>query len=182
MGELVDFMVACRVLSTSGSGNETRYEINPAAPLPSEVLPLSDEERADEDRRRWAELHEPAAQKIIGLFHEGEANTERRQTSLQRLAREIGMDVESARAGVLNLLQDGDFTATVNVLRNDAWRESLAGLSDRETGEALADLLDVLADHVTDLDAAVRWQAGDGAKLVTGRPMAAPTVRRTRRR
>jgi hypothetical protein len=67
-------------------------------------------------------------------------------------------------------------------LRDDDWREPLAGLSDHETGEALAELLDVLADHVIDLDAAVRWQAGEGAKLITGQPMAAPSVRRTRRR
>ena len=119
MGDLLDFMVACGVLAEQGTPDETRYEINPAAPLPSEVLPLSNEERAAEDRRRWADLHEPTAQKIIELFHddEDEPNAERRRTSLQRLAREIGTDVESARAGVLNLLQDGDFTATVDVER-----------------------------------------------------------------
>jgi hypothetical protein len=67
-------------------------------------------------------------------------------------------------------------------LRDDDWRESLAGLSDLQTGAALAELLDLLANHIDTLDAAVRWQASEGATLITGRPMAAPTVRRTRRR
>ena len=84
--------------------------------------------------------------------------------------------IDSARADA-DLLHDA-----ATRLRDEDWRKPLAGLSDHETGEALAELLDVLADHVIALDAAVRWQAGEGAKLIMGRPMVAPSVRRTRRR
>jgi hypothetical protein len=48
--------------------------------------------------------------------------------------------------------------------------------------EALAALLEVLGDGVAGLDAGVRWQAVQSARVLLGEPMESPTIRRTRRR
>ena len=122
MGDLFEFMVASQLL-VSNEDDDPRYEINPAAPLPSEVLPLSNDERVTEDQMRWQELHEPTAQAIIELFRpDGDKPLDRLRTSMQRLARELDTDVESARAGALNLLAEGDFSATIDLERAEEHR------------------------------------------------------------
>jgi hypothetical protein len=58
--------------------------------------------------------HEGTAQAIIDLFDpHGDAPRSQLQTSLHRLSRMLDVDVESAREGVVNLLLDGDFTASM---------------------------------------------------------------------
>jgi hypothetical protein len=119
MHDLREFMLVCGLWTSADGPEGIRYDLNPAAPLPGEVLPLTDEERAEEDQRRWAQLHDPASQQIIRLFHDSndEPSRDELRTSLQRLARAIGMEVESARAGVVNLLRAGDFRANLDVER-----------------------------------------------------------------
>lgn len=112
LGQLVDLMTACRVLSVDGAG---RYAINPATPLPGEVLPLSAEESALQDRLRWSDLHYGTAQAVIELFEPGGERVDRIRTSLQKLARHVGADVESVRGAVVNLLEEGDFSASLEV-------------------------------------------------------------------
>ncbi|MFD7161126.1 DUF6042 family protein [Kribbella sp. NPDC059898] len=115
--DLLRFLLAAGVLTKIGSGTEQLIRLNDAAPLPAEILSLSEADRRTEDAQRWQELHEPAAQAVIDLFDpHGEPMTAIR-TSLQRLARQTGRDLESVRAGVLNLLEDGDFVATADVER-----------------------------------------------------------------
>lgn len=116
MGELLDFVVACSLLTPTGQeADGIHYTFNPHAPLPDEVLPLTDDQRAAEDETRWRYLHERTAQRIIALFHPGdEHRVDVKRTSLQRLARELGLDVETVRAGVVALVSDADFTANLD--------------------------------------------------------------------
>lgn len=114
---LLEFLLAAGVLTTAGTGEAALIQLSETAPLPGEVLSLSDEDRRFDDEMRWQELHEPAAQALIDLFVPGETATTTLATSLQRLARQLDLTVESVRAGVLNLLNDGDFTASVDVER-----------------------------------------------------------------
>ncbi len=109
-------MIACGVVIGRTEGEDVVYDLNPDVELPAEVLPLSDEDRAEEDSLRWQDVHEATAQSIIRLFDpDGEDRPERKRTSLTRLARELDSDFESVRAGVLNLLDVGDFTTTIDV-------------------------------------------------------------------
>lgn len=112
LAEVVDLMVACRVLLVDEAG---RFEVNAAAPLPAEVLPLGVEETAREDRLRWSNMHDGTAQAIIRLFGPDGAQRGQLRTSLRDLADQVGADVESVRAGLTNLLNDGDFSSTGDV-------------------------------------------------------------------
>ena len=115
--DLLEFLLAAGVLTTTGAGDAALIRLNESAPLPAEVLTLSEEDRRSDDDLRWQRLHEPAAQAVIDLFVSDEAPTATLRTSLQRLAREVDLAVESVRAGVVHLLNDGDFTASADVER-----------------------------------------------------------------
>lgn len=113
LGQLVDLMAACRVLTVDDA---QRYVMNPAAPLPGEVLPLGAEESERQDQLRWSDLHSRTAQSVIKLFQPDAADRiDRIRTSLQKLARHAGADVESVRGAVVNLLEEGDFSASLDV-------------------------------------------------------------------
>lgn len=61
---------------------------------------------------RWRELYEPVAQDIIRLFKpDSDLPLEVMRTSLQRLARELGIDIDTARAGLAVLVGEPDFSA-----------------------------------------------------------------------
>lgn len=115
--DLLEFLLAAGVLSTSGAGDAALIQLSESAPLPGEVLSMSDDERRADDDMRWQRLHEPAAQALIDLFVPDGTATTTLRTSLQRLARHLDLAVESVRAGVLNLLNDGDFSASADVER-----------------------------------------------------------------
>ena len=113
MGDLLTFMLAAGVVVVVDDAGVERLTINPAAPLPGEVLPLSDETREREDRIRWEGLHERTAQLIIRQFRpDDEDRLTVVTTSMQRLGRQLGVDIEGARAGLAVLLETGDFTAS----------------------------------------------------------------------
>jgi hypothetical protein len=113
MGDLLEFMVACTLLTCTEDGPVRRYAFNPHAVLPGEVLPLSESKQAEEDALRWRFLHEPTAHAIIELFHpDSDYRPDAKQTSLRQLARELDIDIETARAGLATLLMDGEFTAS----------------------------------------------------------------------
>jgi hypothetical protein len=91
-------------------------QLNSAAPLPGEVLQLSEEQEEKEDALRWRRLYEGTAQAIIDLFDPDAAQPrEVLRTSLQRLSRTLDIDVESAREGLASLLNVGDFTASIDI-------------------------------------------------------------------
>lgn len=110
--DVVHYLTACGLITVDSDEGEPRYRMNPAPRLPGEVLDLPPDELAEADRWRWARLHEPTTQRIIRLFTEPAERPSSKLTSLQRLARELGLDVETIRAGLAVLLQDGDFTTT----------------------------------------------------------------------
>lgn len=116
MADVLQYMIACGVVIERTESEDVVYDLNPDVELPAEVLPLSDEDRAKEDSLRWQDVHEATAQSIIRLFDpDSEDRPERKRTSLTRLAREFDSDFESVRAGVLNLLDEGDFTTTIDI-------------------------------------------------------------------
>ncbi|MET8054834.1 MULTISPECIES: DUF6042 family protein [unclassified Streptosporangium] len=47
-------------MTADDDGHEPRYRINPAAPLPAEVLALTADERAEEDHLYWSDLYQEA--------------------------------------------------------------------------------------------------------------------------
>jgi hypothetical protein len=112
MFDVLTFAIACHVVTATFEDGDTWLEMNPQAPLPEEILPLSDEEQTREDDLRWRDINEPIAQAIIGLFRpDDEVRPEAKKTSLERLARELDVPVDDARAGLACLLKDPDFTA-----------------------------------------------------------------------
>src|SRR6266498_3352740 len=85
-------------------------------PLAEEVFPLTAEERAEEDRDRWQHMHYGTGQTIIRLFDPAaDDRKDTLTTSLQRLARQLDLDPESVREGILILLDEGDFSINVDI-------------------------------------------------------------------
>jgi hypothetical protein len=126
MGQLLDLMLSCGVVLARTDGPEPVYELNPEALLPQEVLPLSDEDRENEDRLRWEDVHEATAQAVIKLFEpHNEKPLGSMTTSLARLARTLGNDFESVRAGLTNLLESGEFTTSIDIAGAGPRDESL---------------------------------------------------------
>ena len=114
------YLLAARVVvaqgEQEGAPEQVRYALNPSAPAPGEVLAISEEERATEERIAWRRPYERAAQDILATFDSRiPGPTQSRKTTLERLGREIGADAQAARGGVMCLLIDGDFTATIDV-------------------------------------------------------------------
>ncbi|WP_431676135.1 DUF6042 family protein [Kitasatospora sp. KL5] len=113
--DLITLLVAAGVLVESpGPAGPVLRPVRPM-PGPGDVFPLADAERqvlADLERRR---TYSSGASAIIGLFEPRGARIVEITTSLDRLARAIGRDAEHARQCVLQLLGDGDFTATADI-------------------------------------------------------------------
>jgi hypothetical protein len=70
----------------------------------------------------------------------------------------------------------------VSWLREDPRRAQYAGLNREQDANALAALLEILATGVACLNSAVRWQTIESCQVLLGETMAAPSIRRTRRR
>jgi hypothetical protein len=118
MGNVLDFMAACGVLTITGPGEDGLFNLNPHASLPSEALPIAPEQRRHEDRMRWAPLHAPTVQAITDMFDpDAEQPATVRRTNLERLAQELGTDTETVRAGLVCLLEQPDFTASADIER-----------------------------------------------------------------
>lgn len=117
--DVLGYLLATRLVVSEGeegAPEQVRYALNASAPAPGEVLAISEEERATEERIAWWRPHERAAQDILATFDSRiPGPTQSRKTTLERLGREIGVDAEAARGGVMCLLIDGDFTATIDV-------------------------------------------------------------------
>jgi len=87
-------------------------------PLVEDVLPLTPEERAEEDQHRWRDLHYGTGQRIIALFEPlADNRKDALTTSLERLGRRLGLAPDSVREGILVLLDEGDFSVNVDIAR-----------------------------------------------------------------
>lgn len=117
--DVLGYLLAARVVvaqGEEGAPEQVRYALNASVPAPGEVLVISEEERASEEAIAWRRPYERAAQDILFTFDSRiPGTTQSRKTTLERLGREIGADAEAARGGVMCLLVDGDFTATIDV-------------------------------------------------------------------
>lgn len=115
MRDLLNYMVACKVVLTSTEGGITRYALNPTPPLPTEVLALTPEEVAEDDHLRWTHMYEGPSYRIIELFEPDGAQYESVKTSLEKLGRKIEKDPETARQAILWLIEQGDFSASIDI-------------------------------------------------------------------
>lgn len=114
--DLLRFLIAARVVSEDTDG----LSINPAAPLPPEVLPLSEDENRSQDELRWRRIHEGMAQRVIRLFKPDEAvRIPALVGSLSDYAETLQTDPESVRAALALLCSEGDFSADTDVDRVD---------------------------------------------------------------
>ncbi len=114
--DTLELLVAAGLLHRVLEDGAVRYR--PAWPLPlaEEVFPLTAEERAEEDRDRWQHMHYGTGQTIIRLFDPAaDDRKDTLTTSLQRLARQLDLDPESVREGILILLDEGDFSINVDI-------------------------------------------------------------------
>jgi hypothetical protein len=94
---------------------EVRWRPADHIPLPEDKLPLTADEKATADRRRWHDVHYAGSQQIVRLFVDKDVETV--QGSLAALAAELEMDSEDVRQAILVLLGEGDFSASVDIER-----------------------------------------------------------------
>jgi hypothetical protein len=116
--DVLELLVAAGILHRVVEDGAIRFR--PAWPLPlaEDVLPISAEDRAEEDAHRWDSLHYGTGQKIIRLLKpDADHRKDSLTTSLERLGRTLDLDPDSVREGVLVLLGEGDFTANVDIAR-----------------------------------------------------------------
>ncbi|GIH92870.1 DUF6042 family protein [Planobispora siamensis] len=113
--DVFDYLVACRIIQTHEQDGVTLCSINPTPPLPGEVLNLTPEENAKEDHIRWTQLYEQPSFQIIELFDPEGARHEELTTSLEKLAKKISLDVETVRQAILWLIEQGHFTASLDI-------------------------------------------------------------------
>jgi hypothetical protein len=114
IADLLDLMALTEVLLL----NDGVFTINPNAPLPAEVLPLSAEAAAAEDDIRWRNVHGALTSSVVSLFHpDSLARANELRSTLSDVARETDSDPESIRAAITALTSEGDFTASADVER-----------------------------------------------------------------
>ncbi|POH66022.1 MULTISPECIES: DUF6042 family protein [Cryobacterium] len=114
LADLLDFMTAAQVTVLA----DGQYSINPAAPLPEEVLPLTEPRRETEAQLRWNQLHQEMSQQTISLFKpEQPYSVNSLSTTINELAQKLGADPQSIREALVILIDEGDFTITRDPLR-----------------------------------------------------------------
>ena len=115
ISDLLRLMQAVGLIERLDEDGEVRWRPAEHVPLPEERLPLTADEKALADRRRWQDLHYASGQQIIRFFVD--ENVDGVSTSLEALASELDMDPEDVRQGILVLLGEGDFSASVDIER-----------------------------------------------------------------
>ncbi|MEU1813205.1 DUF6042 family protein [Micromonospora aurantiaca (nom. illeg.)] len=112
--QVLDLMIMLRLVEvdTTDGKDVLRLAVNP--PLPTEVLPLSPEQRAMEDKGRWMSRYGRLSQRVLRLFVDdasGDLSRVTLATSLDRLAAATESDPEDVRHAVQVLVAEGDFSA-----------------------------------------------------------------------
>jgi hypothetical protein len=105
--ELVDLMVDLGIFVRSNEDGVERWRSPQPLPLTAEALPVSPEFAARQDEHRWEELHEASAQTLIRHAIDALDCPERIDTTLTRLAVDVGLDVADVRFGLANLSGSG---------------------------------------------------------------------------
>ncbi|MFJ1550543.1 DUF6042 family protein [Streptomyces sp. NPDC088246] len=114
--DVITLLVAADVIHEI-PGRDGVLRLHPAHPLPApaDVFPLTEEEAAIQRRLRFEAAYEDDSYKIINLFHPDGDRQSELTTSLERLARAIGGDPHDARQAVQLLLNEGDFTTSLDI-------------------------------------------------------------------
>jgi len=111
--QLLELMLRLGVLEERTEEDETGLWLADHAPLPTEVLPFTDEQRHEEDHVRWQSRYAQLSQRVLRLFVDDDtAELDRHvlATTLDRLAAATRADAEDVRQAVLVLVEEGDFT------------------------------------------------------------------------
>jgi hypothetical protein len=102
MADLLEFMVACTVVTAAGEHGQTRYALNPQAPRPAEVLPHSGSDQAASDQARRRRQHELAAQDTTEpLAPGGTGRADVLRANLLALARVLDLGTEDNARSML---------------------------------------------------------------------------------
>lgn len=97
MADLLEFMVACTVLTASAQHGQRRYALNPQAPPPAEGLPPSGDDPAA-GQARGRRPHQSAPQGTTGPSWPGDTGQDGvMRANLRALAHVLGIDTDAAR-------------------------------------------------------------------------------------
>jgi hypothetical protein len=107
VADLVELMAELGVFERTRVDGIERWRSPDTLPLATETLPVSAEFAKDQDEHRWGDLHELSAQKIIRYAMDTREATEQIDTTLVRLASDIGIEVADLRFGFGNLTDSG---------------------------------------------------------------------------
>jgi hypothetical protein len=107
VADLVELMAELGVFERTRVDGIERWRSPDTLPLATETLPVSAEFAKDQDEHRWGDLHELSAQKIIRYAMDTRESTEQIDTTLVRLASDIGIEVADLRFGFGNLTDSG---------------------------------------------------------------------------
>ena len=108
------FLIRCGLVERTDDGETIQWRVAWPVPLPEERLPLTPQERAQEDRIRWSALHHHATIAVVTWL------TEHRHsevtTTLAQVAAACRLDVESARQALIDSA-DFDWDTTADLTR-----------------------------------------------------------------
>lgn len=109
--DVIGLMIRFGLVTAVGDDQQLALAADP--PLPTEVLPLSDDEKQHEDSVRWHSRFGRLAQRVLQLFlaEEGGLARIRITTTIDRIAGEVDADPNSVRQAILVLIDGGDFFA-----------------------------------------------------------------------
>lgn len=109
--DVIGLMIRFGLVTAVGDDQQLALAADP--PLPTEVLPLSDDEKQHEDSVRWHSRFGRLAQRVLQLFlaEEGGLARIRITTTIDRIAGEVDADPNSVRQAILVLIDEGDFFA-----------------------------------------------------------------------
>jgi hypothetical protein len=112
--QVLDLMVAIGLVEVDAHDGEQGLRLATNPPLPTEALPMTPEERAEEDRLRWQSRYGRLSQTVLQLFIDEETGGPGRTAlpaTLDRLAASTGADPEDVRHAVMVLINEGDVSA-----------------------------------------------------------------------
>ena len=112
--QVLDLMITLGLVAVDNTGEAEALRLATNPPLPTEVLPLTPEQRAAEDKLRWQSRYDALSQRVLRLFLDESSQGLGRvalPTSLDRLASAVEWDPEDVRHAVQVLIDEGDFSA-----------------------------------------------------------------------
>ena len=123
MADLLEFMVACTVVTAAGEHNQTRYVLNPQALPPAEVLPRSGDGQPASDQACGWRQHELPAQDTIGLLTPGDTGrADILRANLRALAHVLDLGTEANARSMLLYWLSFDWNPSIPVELADPHR------------------------------------------------------------